>query len=89
MGRHPMLAAELPHIYDRDTVIELFKICFEIYNDLFYSGLRFRNMILRYPEKLPISLREIFLTALNGESRIKSDTSKQQQTVTLSEENYK
>ena len=89
MGRHPMLAAELPHIYDRDTVIELFKICFEIYNDLFYSELRFRNMILQYPEKLPLSLREFFLTALNGESRIKSDTSKQQQTVTLSEENYK
>ncbi len=89
MGRHPMLAAELPDIYDRDTVIELFKICFEIYNDLFYSELRFRNMILRYPEKLPLSLREIFLTALNGGSCIKSDTAEQHRIVTLSEENYK
>lgn len=88
MGRHPMLASELPDIYDRDSVIELFKICFGIYNDHFYSGLRFRNMILRYPEKLPLPLRDVFLTALNGESRITSDTSKQRQTVTLSEENY-
>jgi len=88
MGRHPMLAAELPFIYDRDTVIELFKICFEIYYDLFYSELRFRNMILQYPEKLPLSLREFFLTALNGESRIKSDTSEQQWSVTLSGGNY-
>jgi hypothetical protein len=83
-----MLAAELPFIYDRDTVIELFKICFEIYYDLFYSELRFRNMILQYPEKLPLSLREFFLTALNGESRIKSDTSEQQWSVTLSGGNY-
>jgi len=74
MGRHPALAGELPYVYDRDTVIELFKVCFGIYNDLFYSGLRFRNMILRYPEKLPLPLRELFLTSLNGESRIKSDT---------------
>lgn len=87
MGRHPALAGELPYIYDRDSVIEIFKICFEIYNDLFYSGLRFRNMILRYPEKLPLSLREMFLTALNGESRIKSGTAEQQRRVTLSEEN--
>jgi dissimilatory sulfite reductase (desulfoviridin) alpha/beta subunit len=89
MGRHPMLAAELPDIYDRDSVIELFKICFGIYNDHFYSGLRFRNMILRYPEKLPLSLREIFLTALNGEFHIKSDTAEQQRSVTPSEGNYR
>lgn len=89
MGRHPMLAAELPYIYDRDAVIELFKICFGIYNDLFNSELRFRNMILRYPEKLPPPLREIFLTALSGECRMKSDTVEQWRNVTLSEENYR
>jgi dissimilatory sulfite reductase (desulfoviridin) alpha/beta subunit len=64
MGRHPMFAGELPNIYDRDDVVELFKICYGIYNDLFYSEIRFRNMILRYPEKLPLSLRPIFLNAL-------------------------
>ena len=55
MGRHPQFAAELPDIYDRNNVIELFNVCFGIYNDLFYSGLRFRDMILRYPDKAPLS----------------------------------
>jgi len=62
---------------------------FEIYNDLFYSELRFRYMILRYPEKLPLSIREMFSAALNGESRIKSGTPEQQQSITRSEGEYR
>ena len=89
MGRHPALAGELPGIYDRETVIDYFKICFEIYNDLFYSGLRFRNMIARYPEKLPLHLREIFLISLNGVSGTKSNSAEQQKNIIISEEKYR
>jgi dissimilatory sulfite reductase (desulfoviridin) alpha/beta subunit len=66
MGRHPALAGELPFIYDRESVVELFKDSFVLYNELFDSQLRFRNMVLRYPEKLPAPRREIFLTALGN-----------------------
>lgn len=89
MGRHPQLAVELPYIYDRDNVIELFKVCFGIYNDLFYLELRFIEMISRYPEKVPLSLRDMFITAPRGESLIKSNTVESFRSDIISEKNYR
>ncbi len=66
MGRHPGFAAELPGIYNSVDVIEIFKVCYSFYVDLFDSDLRFNDMILRYPERLPLNFREKFINALTG-----------------------
>ncbi len=65
MGRHPRFASELPGIYNTAGVVELFQICFSIYNEHFNTGLRFGEMILRYPESILHEFRENLTTAVS------------------------